>query len=212
MRLQDLYNPRHVYEGFFECYFIRPFIHHYADFRSGESAGSCVKSLLAWVIITLGVVGIMLGQVGIIGPEAGVTAAWIVCGIWMAASVVPIVALLARAAHGAPEHPVRHRMLGVDVLLGASCVLFFVLGLMMLITTLDSGELNPNARIYDEPDTTQVEEEEYVKEEPIFTYQDEAAEVEEPAIDTMVELTEPDLVAPEESFDPTIEYPVEDSI
>lgn len=211
MHIEDLYNPKRVYEGFFETYFIRPFIHHYADFSGKESWKSFGLSLFAWFVITLGIIGIMLGQIGLIGPEGGAQATWWVCGIWLALSVVPILALLSRAFRGAPEKPLKSRMLGIDTLLGVSCLLFFVLGLLMMVTTLNSGELNPNARVYEETDTIPYEEE-YIKEEPIFTYQDETPAPVEGNFDSMPETMEPDLEEAEESFDPTIELPLIDSI
>ena len=84
----------------------------------------------------------------------------------------------------------------------------------MMITTLDSGELNPNARMYDEPDSVIVEED-YVKEEPIFTYQDEAPTDENVAqtpVDSLSDFTEPYLEESEESFDPSIQPPTEDTL
>jgi len=109
-------------------------------------------------------------------------------------------------------------MLGVDTLLGISCLLFFLLGLLMMTTTLNSGVLDPNAGMTDDPDTTVIEEQ-YIKEEPIFTYQDETPELKEQTPDTLGDMTEPDLVTSEESFDPTLvpddeitDDPVSDSI
>lgn len=216
MKFKEIYNPRHVYDGFFESYFIRPFFHHYADFKGNESGKSCAMSLLAWLVVTLGIAGIMMGQVGLLGPEVGFSALWIAGVIWGALSIVPLLALLVRATHGAPEKPLSPRMLGVDTLLGVSCLLFFVLGTLMMITTLHSGSLNPNAGYVPEADTAVIEQE-YIKEEPIFTYQDEAPA--EPEVDSMSDMTEPDLVEPDESFDPTLvpaeetpEEPVADSL
>ena len=208
MKFKEFYNPRHVYDGFFATYFIRPFFHHYADFRSRESGGACLRSLLAWLVVTLGIAGIMMGQVGLLGPEVGFTALTIVSIIWGAFSLTPLIALVARTTNGAPEKELHPRMLGVDTLLGVSCLLFFLLGLLMMTTTLNSGQLNPNAGMTDEPDTTRIEEE-YIKEEPIFTYQDEMpAQTEEP-VDTLSDMTEPDLADPDESFDPTLVTPEE---
>ena len=203
MKLKEIYNPKHVYDGFFESYFIRPFFHHYADFRSPESAASCLRSILAWIIVSLGITGIMMGQVGLLGPETGFTALVAVAIVWGAFSLLPLIALVARTANGAPEKPLRPRMLGVDTLLGISCLLFFLLGLLMMTTTLHSGVLDPNAGMTDEPDTAVIEEQ-YIKEEPIFTYQDETPAVKEETPDTLGDMTEPDLVTPEESFDPTL--------
>ena len=207
MKFKEIYNPRHVYDGFFESYFIRPFFHHYTDFKGKESGRSCAMSLLAWLVVTLGIAGIMMGQVGLLGPEVGFMALWIAGSIWLAASVVPLMAILTRATHGTPEKPLKPRMLGVDTLLGVSCLLFFLLGMLMMVTTLSSGSLNPNAGYVPEADTAVIEQE-YVKEEPIFTYQDEVST--EPEVDSMSDMTEPDLVEPDESFDPTL-VPAEES-
>ena len=217
MKFKDFYNPRHVYDGFFETYFIRPFFHHYADFKGKEAASSCLLSLLAWLVVTLGITGIMMGQVGLLGPEVGFTALVVVTVIWGVFSIVPVISLIARVSNGRPESPLKTRLLGVDTLLAVSSLLFFLLGLLMMLTTLESGSLNPNAGATDEADTTVIHDE-YVKEEPIFTYQDEA-ELSEAEADTLGDIDDPDIVAPEESFDPTlntgddlIEDPASDSI
>lgn len=204
MKFKEFYNPRHVYDGFFETYFIRPFFHHFADFRGKETKKSCLRSLLAWLVVTIGLSGLMMGQVGLLGPEVGFSFISIGTTIWGAISFIPLIALAVRTANGTPEQELHPRMLGVDTLLTVSCILFFILGLLMMITTLNSGELNPNAGMTDEPDTT-LTEEEYIKEEPIFTYQDEVpAEVDDSIIDTLSDMTEPDLVNPDESFDPAL--------
>lgn len=159
------------------------------------------RSLLAWVVITLGICGSMMGQVGLIGPEAGATLAWTVCGAWLALSIVPLIAMTVRLGNGAPERESNPKMLGVDTMLGVSCLLFFVLGLLMMITTLSSGSLDPNANATEEVDTLRFEDD-YVTEEPIFTYQDEAAA---PASDSMSDMTDPDMMTPDESYDPSID-------
>lgn len=208
MKFSEFTHPKAVYDGFFETYFIRPFVHHYADFSGRESGRALVRSLLAWLVITLGIAGILMGQVGLLGPEVGFATLWTIGGVWLAASVVPLLALFARAAHGAPEKERKVRMLGVDTLLGVSSLLFFILGLLMMVTTLNSGVLNPNAGATDETDTANIEGE-YVTEEAIFTYQDAApAEV---ITDSMKDLDEPDAATPEESFDPTLAEPAADT-
>lgn len=204
MKIDRFTNPRHTYDGYFETYFIRPFFHRYAGFSGKESVKSCMLSLLAWLIVTLGLAGVMMGQIGLIGPDAGITSTIVVGCIWVAFSVVPILALFSRAAHGTPRLELQPRMLGIDTLLGVSCLLFFIFGLLMMITTLDSGSLDPNARYVPEADTV-VKEEEYVVEEPIFTYQDEVQTAPEQETDTLSDTSEPDLASPDESFDPTIE-------
>lgn len=201
-KLKEITNPRHVYDGCFETYFIRPFVHHYADFKGGESGKSCALSLLSWLIVTLGIVGILMGQVGLMGPEAGFSAMLIISCIWGAASITPLAALLIRASHGTDGHTTKPRLLGVDTLLLISCILFFLLGFLMMLTTLNSGSLNPNAGYNPDEDSVKLEIEE-VTEEPIFTYDNQLTapvEVE----DTMSGFDDPDAVSPDESFDPTL--------
>lgn len=205
MNLKQFTNPKYVYDGYFETYFIRPFFHLYANFKEKESGKSCLLSLLAWIIVSLGISGIMMGQIGLIGPEVGVKSTIIVCSVWAILSIIPIIALIARTAKGAPQLELKPRMLGVDTLLGVSCLLFFVFGLLMMITTFDSETLNPNATYIPEADTTQIEED-YVVEEPIFTYQDKTPAPATAEKDTLDDIPEdPDLLPPDESFDPTIE-------
>lgn len=208
--LKEFTNPRHVYDGYFETYFIRPFFHHYADFRGGESAKSCSLSLLAWLIVTLGIAGILMGQVGLLGPEAGFSTMTVVSIIWIAASLVPLAALLVRASHGEPEKQKSPRLLGVDTLLGISCLLFFLLGVLMMTTTLNSGSLNPNAGYDPAEDTVRLQLEE-VTEEPIFTYQESSVETPAEVVDTLGDMTEPDAVSPDESYDPSLDQPAETS-
>jgi len=208
MKFKEFYNPRHVYDGFFETYFIRPFFHHFADFKGKETKSSCFMSLLAWLVVTIGIAGIMMGQVGLLGPEVGFSAITIGAIIWGAFSLTPLTALVTRAANGVPEQEQCPRMLGVDTLLAVSCILFFILGLLMMVTTLNSGQLNPNAGMTDESDTVLFEEE-YIKEEPIFTYQDELPAHVDDTVDTLSDMTEPDLADPDESFDPTLSTPDE---
>lgn len=219
MNFRQFTNPRHTYDGYFESYFIRPFFHRYADFKDGESAKSCILSALAWIIVSLGVAGILLGLIGLIGPEAGITTAITVGILWALFSILPLIALFVRAFNGKPYTEPKPRLLGVDTLLGVSCLLFFIFGLLMMITTLNSETLDPNARYVPEKDSVAVDEQ-YVVEEPIFTYQDEAVPVSAEEPDSLSDVDEPDLAPPEESYDPTIEVntdpvlsePVNDSI
>lgn len=208
MNIRQFTSPRHTYDGYFETYFIRPFFHRYADFKGKESGRDCALSLSAWLIVTLGVAGVLMGQIGLIGPEAGITTSIVAGSIWILISVVPLAALIARATHGAPAEELKPRLLGVDTLMGVSCILFFILGLLMMITTLNSEILNPNSRYVPEADTVKMEQD-YVVEEPIFTYQDEAPEITEIEKDTLADIGEEDVVSPDESFDPTIETPAD---
>lgn len=215
MKLKEFYNPKRTYDGWFESYFIRPFCHHYADFKGAETWRSCAMSILVWLIVTLGVIGILAGLVGLLGPEVGFSALSIMGCIWTAASLTPIISLLVRASRGVSEQdkekmPQPH-LLGVDTLLGVSSILFFLFGVLMMFTTLNSGTLDPNAGVTEEEDTTALEMEEVV-EEPIFTYQDEVVADTTVTVDTLSDMTEPDLVEQEESFDPTLAMPEEEAV
>ena len=143
MNFKEFYNPKHVYEGYFETYFIRPFFHRYVNFSGRESARSCLLSLASWMVVTLGIL-----------------------------SVVPIISLVVRTINGSPDKPDSPRLLGIDTMLAVSCILFFVTGILMMTTTLHSGVLNPNAGLVDDT-INPILDEEKVIEEPIFTYQDE---------------------------------------
>lgn len=211
MKIREITNPRHVYDGYFETYFIRPFFHHYCDFRGHESAKSCGLSLIAWLIVTLGVAGILMGQVGLMGPESGFNVMLVVGCVWCALSIVPIIALLVRCGNGEPERQLNPRFLGVDMLMAVSCFLFMVLGLLMMLTTLNSGTLSPNAGMTDEEDTTTFEMEE-ITEEPIFTYQDEATPQPVEENDSLSVLEDPDAVDPDDSFDPTLAPPEDEAV
>lgn len=168
-------------------------------------------SLLAWVVVTLGIVGVLMGLVGLLGPEVGFWALGVVGTLWGLVSLVPLVSLAVRGARGGDDG-LKPRLLGVDTLLGVSSLLFFVFGLLMMVTTVNSGKLDPNAGVTDEEDTSVMELEEVV-EEPIFTYQDEVkVDTTAATVDTLGDMTEPDLVAPEESFDPTLAVPEEEVV
>ena len=205
MRFKSLYNPRHVYEGWFECYFIRPWVRQYADFEHGETIRDGFLSLLGWLIVTLGFAGLLMGLVGLLGPDVGFMALYIVGGIWLALSLLPLVALLSRMTKGKKgpgQHP---KFLGIDILQTVAAALFFIFGLLMMLTTLNSEFLHPDPGTDDEPDTLLFEDE--VVEEPIFTYQDNSPSLEAPdSSETAPE--DPDLIPADESFDPTIEEPV----
>lgn len=207
MKLKSIYNPKRVYEGYFETFFIRPFFHQYADFHTAGNVEDALRTVVAWLIVTLGVAGILMGQIGLLGPDIGVTTIIAIGAIWCVLSIAPLAAAIARGAKGGAT-PRKPKLLGIDTLLGVSCILFFILGLLMMITTLNSGSLNPNAGYREEEDTVVVERDEVV-EEPIFTYQDAApAPVE---VDSMQDLEEPDAVDPDESFDPSL-APAEEAI
>ena len=201
MNFKSIYDPKHVYEGFFETYFIRPFIHHYADFNGKDPHKSCGYSLLAWLIITLGLVGVMLGLVGLLGPEVGFATLEVCGGLWLLLSISPILALFSRKkTHSTENDEKRRTFLPIDIVLSSISILFFFLGILMMISTLNSEELTADPGTMEE-DTTSLEFEDIV-EEPIFTYQDEVPEA--VVTDSLEDLEDPEAIAPEESFDPVI--------
>ena len=141
-KIQNFYNPDTVYQGFFETYLIRPFVHHYVDFSGRESDRK--------------------------------------------------------------KEPVT-KMLGIDWMLTAISLCFFICGTLMMTTTLHSETLHPNAGYVEEEETDSIYGERVI-EEPIFTYQDQApAPADTTVTDTLGIEEDPDLLAPDESFDPTIE-------
>lgn len=203
--IKRIYNPKHVYQGWFEAYFIRPWVRLYADFRSSETGRDFLYSLLAWVIISMGLAGLLMGLVGLLGPDVGFTALKIVGSIWGLLSLIPFIALLARTFNGQGDRtPQKARMLGIDILQIAACLLFFIFGLLMMTTTMHSEILHGDTGD-DEADTTKLEFDSVV-EEPIFTYQDtHEVIVEDSSMIEEEQTQDPDMISPEESYDPTID-------
>lgn len=204
MSIKRIYNPRHVYEGWFESYFIKPWIDNYVNFRGGESPHSLVMSLVGWFVVTLGVAGLLMGLVGLAGPDVGFLSLKIVGTLWLLLSVPPFAALVTRGINGPAPESRNRKFLAIDVLLMGACILFFVFGLLMMTTTLNSEILRPDPGTEEVMDTDAMKDTVY--EEPIFTYQTPKEEV--PPVDTLQELTEPDMVDIDESFDPTLETDV----
>lgn len=202
MKIKQIYNPKKVYDGWFESYFIKPWIRHYADFVHGESAGDCLRSLLAWLVMTLGLAGLLMGLVGLMGPEVGFACLkWI--GIaWLAASAIPFIALLARTFNGAEAQPRHPKFLGIDSLTVLSALLFFIFGVLLMYTTLHSETLHAPAGTPEDDGAVPTDT---VYEEALFTYQNPVIDTAATVTDTMTDLSDPDLVTPDESYDPTIE-------
>lgn len=205
MKFRNLYNPDVVYEDYFEAYFIRPFIHHYADFSGSEPARAALLSFAAWLVLTAGIAGILMGQVGLLGPEVGFIFLYVVGGIWLAASVVPLAALAVRGSRG-KRGPWKHspRFLGVDALLSGAAILFFLFGLLMMTTTLRSENLNPNAGYDPEAEESPATAADSIREEPIFTYQESAPATQEADTLDLSDLDDPDAGDPDETFDPEL--------
>lgn len=193
-----------THTGFFERYFIGPFFRRATDFSGEQEARAACYSAVAWLVVTCGVAGTLLGLVGLLGPEVGFACVWTVGILWLCWSALGFVAMLTRLFRNPDRNAVVKvpRFLGIDRLLTAVCLLFLIFGLLMMITTLNSGELNMNPRKGDIRRPNPILEQDSIFEEPIFTYQDVAPE--EPVTDTMPDLAEQDTVSLDESFDPEI--------
>ncbi len=81
--------------------------------------------------------------------------------------------------------------------------MFIILGILMTVTTLNSGDINVNWRGSGEPTSKSKFEENKIEEVPIFTYQDETPSS-DMTEDELTELVDEDTVSLEESFDPTL--------
>ena len=203
MKVKKIYTSKKVYEGWFEAYFIKPWIMRYADFRDGESERDCRFSLLAWLIVTMGIAGLLMGLVGLLGPEVGFTSMIVVGAIWVAASIIPFIALLTRTFNGHAATPRKPRMLGVDIMLIVSSLLFFLFGMLMMITTLNSEILRPDPGTDEDEENTLPTD--TVIEEAVFTYQTPVIDSAAPATDSLDISDDPYAESPDESFDPSLE-------
>lgn len=194
-----------THTGFFERFFITPFFRRATDFAGEESGRTFGFSAFAWLIVTAGVAGALLGFVGLLGPEVGFVCLEVVGILWLCGSAVGFSAMLTRLSRCSSrkdDGEVRLRFLGIDRLLTAVCALFLVLGFLMMITTLNSGEINMNPRNGGDGSPNPILEQDSIWEEPIFTYQDVAPK--EPERDSMTDLVEEDTVSLDESFDPAV--------
>lgn len=198
-----------THTGFFERYFITPFFRRATDFNGSQQKGTAGYSALAWLIATAGIIGVLLGLVGLLGPEVGFTSLWIIGGAWIIWSAIGFAALICRFirnnddSQSAPNSS----LLGIDKMLSAICILFLLCGILMTVTTLNSGELNMTPRNGGDGSPNPILEQDSIREEPIFTYQD--ATPAEPVQDTMTDLEEKDTVSLDESFDPDISSAVQ---
>lgn len=198
-----------THTGFFERYFISPFFRRIRDFSGEQSKRAAGYSALAWLTATAGIIGALLGLVGLLGPDVGFVCLAAVGGAWLCWSAVGFAAMLARLSRHAVDSDSKETpaMLGIDKLLSAICVLFLICGILMTVTTLNSGELNMTPRNGGDGSPNPILEQDSIWEEPIFTYQDETPK--EPEMDTMTDLEEKDTVSLDESFDPEINTAVQ---
>lgn len=193
-------------EGFFEKYFISPFFRHYADFTGSASRNDVLYSGVAWLTVTVGLAGVLIGLVGLLGPEVGFVTSIVVGILWIAGSACPFAALFRRLSNSEnsdEESGMRKPVfLFIDKAFIAVCGLFLIFGILMMVVTLNSGDINMNPRGSGDYGPNPILEGDSVVEEPIFTYQSE--DVEEEHVDTLNDLSDLDTVSLDESFDPTL--------
>ena len=85
---------------------------------SGETAKSALLSICAWLLITLGLAGVLMGLVGLLGPEVGFVSLTVVGGIWLLLSVVPLAAIVVRSTRNNGDKWNHHpRLLGIDIMM-----------------------------------------------------------------------------------------------
>lgn len=207
--MAKILHPKKVYDGWIEVYFIRTWLRQCVDFRGSISGRDYGMSILVWGVVTLGIAGLLMGLVGLLGPEVGFSMINVCGWIWGIFSLISFTALTVRLTHSSNSfddteltagHSMQAKMLPVDWWMMAFCLLFFIFGMLMMITTINSEILRPDPGVPEEkalPDSI------FVTEEPIFTYQEAPVDT-TVRIDSMTDLSEPDMVSPDESFDPTL--------
>ena len=195
-----------IQEGFFERYFMNPLFRG-VDSKGRDRRGGLKYVLLAWLIVTLGIVGLLLGLVGLFGPEVGFICLSLYGVVWLIFSGHRFVVLSRGAGNsgekGDFEESVKPVWLLIDKLMVGVSILFLILGILMAVTTLYSGDMDISSKGSGEPSSKMGIERNEVEEEPIFTYQNEAPAV-DLAEDEFVEFEEVDTVSLEESYDPSV--------
>lgn len=164
-----------THRGFYERYFITPFFRKFHDFKSVETPRDRKLTLIAWLIATLGIGGLLIGLVGLLGPEVGFVTSEVLGAIWLAWSAFGICALFSRTSKGSGENSENKKeyvLLNIDKLLSLICAIFFLFGILMMATTLNSEELNLQPRNSGSQDDNPILNRDKVEEEPIFNYQD----------------------------------------
>lgn len=141
-----------------------------------------------------------MGSVGLLGPEVGFVFMKVCGWIWGIFSLVSFTAMTARLLNRTDSPQSNPTMLPIDWLLIISCILFFIFGLLMMTTTINSELLRADPG---EQEPTSLPDSLFVSEEPIFTYQESAVDTDLTA-DSMTDLNDPDMVSPDESFDPML--------
>lgn len=198
-----------THRGFYERYFITPFFRKFYDFKSAETPLDRKRTLIAWLIATLGIGGVLIGLVGLLGPEVGFVTAEVIGAIWLAWSAFGICSLFARSAKGTEDNGADKKeyvLLNIDKLLSLICVLFFLFGILMMATTLNSEELNMKPRYPGSQEDNPILNQDKVEEVPIFSYEeygDLSEQTEEPAEET----TEDTATSTSTDFDPAAMSP-----
>ncbi len=199
-----------THRGFYERYFITPFFRDFKNYKDRVDLKDMLRTLRAWGVATLGLVGLLLGQVGLLGPEVGFSTLYIIGGIWLLWSAVGLCALFSRyfkssGDREAYDTPKPVAVLGIDKLLAVVCVLFFIFGILMMATTLNSGELNMSTGTGEYDEDNPILNSDKVEEEAIFNYMnyDETP----PVTEDTVSVEEEDTVSLQEIFDPAAVSP-----
>lgn len=198
-----------THRGFYERYFITPFFRKFSDFKSVETPRDRKRSLIAWLIATLGIGGVLIGLVGLLGPEVGFVTAEVIGAIWLAWSAFGICALLARTSKGNDDNVENKKefvMLNIDKLLSLICALFFLFGILMMATTLNSEELNMKPRYPGSQEDNPILNQDKVEEVPIFSYE-EYGDLSEQAEEPTEKTTEDTATVTSTEFDPAAVSP-----
>ena len=106
--------------SFFDAYFVTPYLRHYADFKGVTSRKSFWLSMLALIIVNIGVIGLGL----LLSAVANVLVATLLWSIWSLALVIPGIAIGCRRLRDAGKSPLMY-LLSLIPLVGPVILLVF---------------------------------------------------------------------------------------
>lgn len=106
--------------SFFDAYFVTPYFRHYADFKGVTSRKSFWFSMLALLIVNIGVIGLGL----LLCAAASMLVATLLWGIWSLALVIPGIAIGCRRLRDAGKRPLMY-LLSLIPLVGPVILLVF---------------------------------------------------------------------------------------
>lgn len=106
--------------SFFDAYFVRPYIRQYADFKGVTSRKSFWLSMLALIIVNIGVIGLGL----LLSAVANMLVVTLLWGIWSLALVIPGIAIGCRRLRDAGKSPFLY-FLSLIPLVGPIILLIF---------------------------------------------------------------------------------------